>query len=75
MLGFSIWLPIQEPSTPRAAEVAESGRPTHIYLDVAIMVSMAANISSVSKTWILIKVTISAEIQPLISYHITVKEY
>lgn len=54
-------------------------RSTLIYLGVAIVLSMTANLRSVSKvytnTWILIKVTISAEIQPLFSYHIAVKEY
>lgn len=53
-------------------------RSVNIYLGVAIMLSMTANLRSVSKvyakTWILIKVTISAEIQPLISCHISVKE-
>lgn len=73
---FSSWLPIQVAETPRAAEVAESGK-VNIYLPTVL--SMTANLRYLPKvytnTWLLIKAIISAKIESLFSYHIAVKEH
>ena len=54
-------------------------RSIYIYLGVAIVLSMTANLRYLPKvytnTWLLIKAIISAKTEPLFSYHIAVKEH